>query len=180
MRLLKQVEIQPGCVRTDGTKVESLCGLSLSEIYRKVCNGYPKFFKMNGLCKTGFVAAEILLEGLTPEQKAEGSVILFGRAGSLATDRNYENTIRDPENYYPSPALFVYTLANIVTGEIAIRHKMQGESSMYVLPEYDNEAETRTVQAAFDESDTPLIVSGWVDYENDDNYQAILNLYIKD
>ena len=67
-----------------------------------------------------------------------------------------------------------------MTGEIAIRHKMQGESSMYVLPEYDNEAETRTVQAAFDESDTPLIVSGWVDYENDDNYQAILNLYIKD
>ena len=92
MRLLKQVEIQPGCLNTDGNRIDSLCGLSLSEIYRKVCNGYPKFFKMDGLCKTGFVAAEILLEGLTPEQKAEGSVILFGRAGSLATDRNYENT----------------------------------------------------------------------------------------
>lgn len=180
MRLLKQVEIQPGCLKTDGNRIDSLCGLSLSEIYRKVCNGYPKFFKMDGLCKTGFVAAEILLEGMIPEQKAEGSVILFGRAGSLATDRNYENTIRDPENYYPSPALFVYTLANIVTGEIAIRHKMQGESSMYVLPEYDSETEKRTVQSAFDESDTTLIVSGWVDYENDDNYQAILNLYIKD
>lgn len=80
MRLLKQVEIQPGCLNTDGNRIDSLCGLSLSEIYRKVCNGYPKFFKMDGLCKTGFVAAELLLEGLTPEQKAEGSVILFGRA----------------------------------------------------------------------------------------------------
>lgn len=41
MRLLKQVEIQPGCVRTDGNMIDSLCGLSLSEIYRKVCNCYP-------------------------------------------------------------------------------------------------------------------------------------------
>ena len=45
----------------------------------------------------------------------------------------FQETIQHADSYYPSPALFVYTLPNIVTGEIAIRNKYYGETSFVGL-----------------------------------------------
>lgn len=148
----------------------------ITALYREFAGDYPKFFKMDSLCKLGFVAAEIILKDFTPEQKENCAVILFNRNGSLITDRNYENTIADEENYFPSPALFVYTLANIVTGEIAIRHKIYGESSFYVLDEYDPIRIERIVQNTLTTSLPSMVLYGWVDYENDNEYLADLKL----
>lgn len=148
----------------------------ITALYREFAGDYPKFFKMDSLCKLGFVAAEILLKDFTPEQKENCAVILFNRNGSLITDRNYENTIADAENYFPSPALFVYTLANIVTGEIAIRHKIYGESSFYVLDEYDPARIERIVQNTLTTSSPSMVLYGWVDYEKDNDYLADLKL----
>ena len=96
----------------------------LTEIYRSRVNDYPKFFKMDELSKLGFIASELLLqaEGDRHQDSEDRAVILFNRSSSVTNDRKYQDTIQRPDDYFPSPALFVYTLPNIVTGEIAIRN----------------------------------------------------------
>lgn len=133
---------------------------------------------MDSLCKLGFIGAELLLKDISAEEKENAAIILFNRNGSLITDRNYQNTITD-DNYYPSPSLFVYTLANIVTGEIAIRNKIYGESSFYVLNNQDQDIMSDIVKNVYLTSSPTFILTGWVDYEDEHNYEAKLRLVTK-
>ena len=112
----------------------------LTHIYKGLGIEYPKFFKMDDLCKGGFVASELLLRPLNltlDEVRTDWAVVSFSSTSSLDTDIHYQSTIQSPEEYYPSPSVFVYTLANIMVGEVAIRHKIQGETSSFILPNFD-------------------------------------------
>ena len=104
----------------------------LVELYRRFAGDYPKFFKMDTLSRLGFIASEILLKEPIANSPRPTAIILANRSASIKNDTDYMATISDGK-YYPSPALFVYTLPNIVTGEIAIRHQIQGETSFYIL-----------------------------------------------
>lgn len=173
MKTLRQVTVTPRGAQVDGRTVAEG---NLTAIYRAtVEGGYPKFFKMDGLCRLGFIAAELLLAGESAELRVDAAVVLFNRSGSLVTDRNYQATIGDAD-YYPSPALFVYTLANIVTGEIAIRHMIYGESSFYVLPSPQPAVMDDIVRQTLLTSSPSLILTGWVDYDSPDAYLADLRL----
>lgn len=169
-QILKQVTLSPRGIFVDGKELYEVS--SLSELYHSIAPDYPKFFKMDGLCKVGFLAAELLLRGLSAKEKDSIGICLCGRSGSMANDRKYQGTISDSENYYPSPALFVYTLANIVTGEIAIRHGIHGESSFYIL---DNEGFNHLDELTVGIQE-PLVLSGRVDFEGENDYIADLKL----
>lgn len=175
MITLAHIRVTPSETLLNGKVISNS---SISGLYREFIGDYPKFFKMDSLCKLGFVAADLILKGLIPEQKENAAIILFNRNGSLITDRNYQKTIVD-DNFFPSPALFVYTLANIVTGEIAIRHKIYGESSFYVLPHKDDEMIDDVVNNVYLTSNPSFILTGWVDYDDDDNYVADIKLVTK-
>ena len=90
----------------------------ITNFYRSLQVDYPKFFKMDGLSKLGFLASEMILNDdenrFTPREDV--AVICFNSSSSLDIDMQYQETIADNENYFPSPSLFVYTLPNIVTG----------------------------------------------------------------
>ena len=154
----------------------------LTELYRTHIGDWPKFFKMDTLSKAGFVATELLLKKIG-EHRCESeefvqnrAIVLFGSTASLCADRNYQETIQDKDNYYPSPALFVYTLPNIVTGEIAIRNHWRGETSFYVLEEPDAEQMAFHLSCAFQDGDTESILAGWVDSRNNDDFQVFMTL----
>ena len=158
----------------------------LTELYRSHIADWPKFFKMDTLSKAGFVASELLLKKVG-ERRLEGeeytrnrAIVLFGSTASLCADRNYQETIQDRDNYYPSPALFVYTLPNIVTGEIAIRNHWRGETSFYVLEAPDASQMAFHLACAFDDPDTDSILAGWVDSRNNDDYQVFMTLINRD
>ena len=125
---------------------------------------------MDNLCKAGTLAAELLLRDLDFDRetvKPDWAVVLMNSASSLDDDRHYQTTIQDADNYYPSPAVFVYTLANIVTGEIAIRHKIGGESSFYVVPSFSTELMEKTVTQCFAANpELTHIICGWTDYDD--------------
>jgi len=127
---------------------------------------YPKFFKMDGLSKLGFLASEMLFRGdenrFIPSENT--AVICFNRSSSLDVDMQYQTTISDNENYYPSPSLFVYTLPNIVTGEIAIRNNFLGETSFYICKEFDAKQIIRTVKNAFFDKTTTTVLVAWIEY----------------
>lgn len=165
-----EVRITPEATSLNGAEISNN---SITGLYRQFVGDYPKFFKMDSLCKLGFMGAELLLKDIPSQERENIAVILFNRNGSLITDRNYQKTISD-DNYFPSPALFVYTLANIVTGEIAIRNKIYGETSFYLLDAYDPKEIEEIVKHVAPAS--PLLLTGWVDYNNDSDYLAELKL----
>jgi 3-oxoacyl-[acyl-carrier-protein] synthase-1 len=151
LKIEQEIVITPASVVLDGQPIEvaQTGDKMLVELYRRFVGDYPKFFKMDTLCRLGFLAAELLLKDLTTNEALTGlttnedqrlttndkrpiAIILANRSASIKNDTDYLATISEG-NYYPSPALFVYTLPNIVTGEIAIRHHIQGETSFYIL-----------------------------------------------
>jgi 3-oxoacyl-[acyl-carrier-protein] synthase-1 len=158
----------------------------LTELYRAHIGDWPKFFKMDTLSKAGFVASELLLKKIG-ERRCESdefiqnrAIVLFGSTASLCADRNYQETIQDKDNYYPSPALFVYTLPNIVTGEIAIRNHWRGETSFYVLEEPDAAQMAFHLACAFQDGVTDSILAGWVDSRMNDDFQVFMTIIRKD
>lgn len=175
MRTLSAIEVTHNGIILNGKLIHT-AGTDLNSMFRELIGEYPKFFKMDSLSKLGFIAAELILGDIEPAVKENAAVILFNRSGSLITDRNYEKTIKDKDNYYPSPAIFVYTLANIVTGEIAIRHKIFGETSFFILDKEDWNEIDSIAEGAFLTSNPSFILTGWVEYTNDSEYKAKLKI----
>ena len=145
-------------------------GANLSQLYRELAGDYPKFFKMDIASKLGFLLTEMLVAGepdrFTPRQ--DRAVLVFSRQGCMANDRHYAESMAD----FPSPALFVYTLPNIVTGEIAIRNKYAGETSAFVLEAFDQEQILALVRQAFLDRDTRSAIVAWIDCPSDTEWTA--------
>ncbi|MDR0795059.1 MAG: hypothetical protein LBE79_03265 [Tannerella sp.] len=135
-----------------------------SEIYHHLGIDYRKFFKMDALSKAGFLASELLLSEFDREQpKEDMGIIFFNQSSSLDSDETYQQTIREKDNFFPSPAVFVYTLPNIVAGEIAIRHKIHGETAFYVLPRFQAGVIEETVKSAFHHTGLKYLLTGWIE-----------------
>ena len=143
-------------------------GTDLTSLYRATVGDYPKFFKMDTACKLGFLLAEQLADEPRFAPREDRAVLMFSTCGSLCNDRHYEESVKD----FPSPSLFVYTLPNIITGEIAIRNKDAGETSAYVLERFDPETFVALVEQAFQDGVTQSVVCGWVDARADDDFTA--------
>ncbi|PUZ25131.1 hypothetical protein DCC81_12540 [Chitinophaga parva] len=142
--------------------------------YEQLGSAYPKFHKMDALSKLGWLTAEVLL-GANPllERHAAPGVglALANRSSSLDTDVRYYDTVKD----IASPALFVYTLPNIVMGEICIRHGFKGENVFFVQDRFDTASLAGYVQELFNEKAVTACVCGWVEVMQD-RFDAALYL----
>lgn len=148
----------------------------LTSLYKQMIGDYPKFYKMDGLSRLGFVASEILLNAEKGETDEERAIIFFNHSSSIASDRNYKESIKDKDNYFPSPSIFVYTLPNIVTGEIAIRNHFQGETSFFILPDKDEKMMEEILQASCRDAQSKSFLTGWIDYEDERHFEADLKI----
>ena len=184
------VRLTPSKVIVDGRELD--CegeGMELlTNLYKRFIDDYPKYYKMDALCRLGFVASELLLkmengrckmDDGRREMRESRAIVLFNQSSSIQADLSYQASIQDPENYFPSPSAFVYTLPNIVTGEIAIRNHYQGETSFYILPEKDEQLMEQVIAASFEDRGTQSMICGWLDYQDDANFEAKLELRIK-
>jgi hypothetical protein len=139
---------------------------------------YPKFYKMDHLSKLGWVAAEYLLKSdaqtmerlkqLAPESVC---ILLMNASSSLDTDLRYYTTVAQ----MASPSLFVYTLPNIVMGEICIRNGFKGENMFLVRDAFDAEALHLHVQLMMSQPGNEACICGWVEYLHD-QYKSVLFL----
>lgn len=148
----------------------------LRSLYDRYNGQYPKFHKMDLLSKLGWAATEILLQDMPIDgyQPEETGVILANKSSSLDTDERYFETVRE----IASPALFVYTLPNIVIGEISIRHGFKGENAFFVTDEFDVELITGYVQQLFSTGAVNACICGWVEQYHD-QYEAAFFLVEK-
>lgn len=152
----------------------------LTDLYKRYVGDYPKFYKMDRLSQLGFIASELLLQAEGRERFKDcddRAIILFNHASSIMADRQYLSSIETPGQFFPSPSLFVYTLPNIVAGELAIRNHYHGETTFCILPERQDEVMRRVLQACCQDETTRSILGGWVDYQDDAHYVADLTVY---
>lgn len=156
---------------------EDVAGFLLS-LYQHTGVNYPKFYKMDNLSKLGFLTAEILLkenfnkESYQPEQIG----IVFSNANSsLDNDLKYFDSVSE----VASPALFVYTLPNIVIGEICIRNNFKGEHALYVQENFDADFIAHQVDYLLGNYLLQTCICGWVDLLGQ-GYNATLFLVEKE
>lgn len=164
----------------DALTLESETGTDLpaflSETYRKIELAYPKFFKMDLLCKLGVLGTEFVIRNnpnFLNHSPANTALIFSNRASSLETDRQHAHSISDKENYFPSPAVFVYTLPNIVLGEIAIKHKLQGENAFFVSEKLDAQLLHSYTAITLENTNNTQAICGWVEVDGN-NYEAFV------
>ena len=164
-------------VKTHTIRLSCENGKALTDIYKQEIGAYPKFYKMDILTRLAFVASELLIKEMGEIQE-EPSIILFNHSSSLVADRQFLETISDTDNFFPSPSAFTYTLPNITTGEIAIRHHLCGETSFYILPEKDEALMQQILEATLMGTETTSAISGWIDAESETNFECELSNYI--
>ena len=137
---------------------------------------YPKFFKMDALGKLAFLAAETLLNkngGYSEDNNI--ALVLSNKSSSLDTDQKHQHSIADPDNYFPSPALFVNTLPNICLAEISIRHNLQTESTFFIFDAFRPSVLMHYSNYLLETQKANKVLCGWTEYYNNE-YRAFLYL----
>jgi len=126
---------------------------------------YPKFFKMDVLSKLAFIGSECLLMDEEFEKPSSDIALLFSNASSsLDTDLKHSESIVDKESFYPSPAVFVYTLANICLAEVSIKHKLQSENTFFVSPRFDIDLMYAQASYILETNRAKQVLCAWVEY----------------
>lgn len=137
----------------------------IKALYKQEQVSYPKFYKMDSISKLGFMAAELVLRERPVAGYGSGAVgvVMANSSSSLDTDIAHQDTIRDRSAYFPSPSVFVYTLPNIVIGEVCIRHKINGENAFFVSETFDGDLLSAYVTGLFSRKGTEACLCGWVE-----------------
>jgi len=142
------------------------------QLYTTLECSYPKFYKMDKLCKWAFVASEYLLAKndllYSETDKNKIAVVLATSHGCIDVDKRYFEGIA-----VPSPALFVYTLPNIMLGEIAIRRGFKGEQLCMVSEAFGPEELYFSVHRLLKQGGMDACLCGWAD-ASDDGYDICL------
>lgn len=153
-------------------------GLSdfLLSVYQYFQINYPKFYKMDNLSKLGWLASELLLTDFKKDkyQPEEIGLVLANSNSSLDNDIKYFDSLKE----FASPSLFVYTLPNIVIGEICIRNHFKGEHAFFIQDTFDTGFISRQVNYLLDKDILKACICGWVDVLEQD-YKAVLFLVEK-
>jgi len=161
---------------------EQETGKIFKSIYKQLNIKYPKYHKMDKLCKLGFLTAEPIFQDWNTKNNylpEEIALILSNSNSTINIDTDYYNSIKDQDNYFPSPSLFVYTLPNIVIGELAIRHQLKGEIGFLISKSFDAKMLVNYVQNVFEEGSTKACLTGWVDIDEKNRYKSVLFLIEK-
>jgi len=168
LKIRHWIKIREGKIVRDGETIASQEDAAPENFYRQLQYSYPKFFKMDVLCKWAWLGAEALLYGqdnfvYEGMDKNKVAVVMATAHGCLEVDKKYQQSIQT----IPSPALFVYTLSNIMLGEICIRHGFKGEQMCLVSDRFDSSALYFYVSDLLENRGMDACLCGWADSVND-------------
>ena len=165
--ILSYCQISKTGVSLNGEMVHQFSEETLTEnlkaYYKSLDLGYSKFYKMDSLSKLGFLGIEAMKQqnGHQLNQECDDiALILFNNDSSLDTDVKHQAAINKKT---PSPAIFVYTLPNIVIGEISIRNKWYGESAFFVQAKPDVDFLLKQIKVLTRTQKAKKLVIGWLD-----------------
>lgn len=179
---IKNCTIENSTIKVNGEVVFNSSSTDFAtfirEAYKNAEDNNQKFYKMDDLCKLGYTAALYLLDGISYSPDEIG-IILSNYSSSLDTDIKHQRIIDKDGDNAASPAVFVYTLANIVAGEICIRHKIQGENTFFIEYPDNLDKQNEYVKLAMTSGKLHLCITGWCEYI-DNKYKAEFRLIQKE
>ena len=146
-------------------------------LFASVSEPYMKFSKMDDYCRLGTTAVQLLLDkvgGLSQYDPYEIALIVNTDTGCIESDLAHWDNITADE-YVSSPAIFVYTLPNVVAGEICIKNKIKGEGVTLVGNTDDPKA---IVERFCDGTDTKAAIYLYVD-KCKDKFSAQSILFVR-
>ena len=177
---LHRVRISPDGIMLDGSALDTTDtgAAMLTEAYKKYVGDFPKFYKMDPFSRLTMLACSLLM-GTARSTAQDGDrcgILLFNRSGSILQQRRHIESIKSEEGFYPSPAIFIYTLPNIVMGEIAIKYGFKGETSLYILGRKDEGLMSSVREATIHTSGLQTLITGWVECDREDDFEADFEL----
>lgn len=143
------------------------------KVYKELNLSYSKFFKMDNLSKLAFLGAECIFSVENASEDDNIAIVLTNKGSSLDTDRKHQKSIQDKDSYYPSPAVFVYTLPNIAIGEISIKHQLKSENAFFIFDAFNADFLQIYGNSLINKNKAESVVCGWVDYDGD-NYDCFM------
>ncbi len=174
------VSIENGKISIDGKSVFESSSENVSEFLkeglRHFAIQYPKYFKMDNLSKLAFLGSELLLKD---NADSETALLFANSSSSLDTDVTYQESIADKANYFPSPAVFVYTLPNICLGEISIRHGLKTENSFFIFGAFNPDFFFGYAENLIETGKAKNVLCGWTELYKED-YKAFVYLVSSD
>lgn len=135
------------------------------EIYSKLAIDYSKFHKMDALAKMAFLSVEMIAKAsnLNKFKDNEIALLFANSSSSQNTDVKFINSYEVKGS--PSPSLFVYTLPNILTGELSIRNKWYGENCFFIEEKFDVDFYLEQINFYFSKG-AKACLCGWVNSFN--------------
>jgi hypothetical protein len=174
-------KIDQGVVSKDDKPIFENKGADLQNLllsgYQHFQINYPKFYKMDNLSKLGWLASEVLLKDSYQKdayQPEEIGLVLANHNSSLDNDIKYFESAKE----IASPSLFVYTLPNIVIGEICIRNNFKGEHAFFIQDNFYTDFIEQQVNYLLNNNILQACICGWIDVLEQD-YKAVLFLVEK-
>lgn len=165
----------------NGKRVFKAWGHSFSSFmrvaYRALDWSYPRFYKMDPLCQLATLATRYLLQeqDLTHYKATEIALVMANTRATLHTDQRHLHTMADADHYHPRPAIFVYTLPNILIGELCMQYQIKGPSAFFIQPQPDWDFLLSYSQMLLTDPQLKVCLTGWIEYDNN-NYAATLHL----
>jgi hypothetical protein len=112
------------------------------------------------------------------DEENDIALVFSNKSSSLDTDVKYQDSIASKEEYFPSPAVFVYTLPNICIGEVSIKHNLKSENAFFVFDELPSEFIKNYAEVLLETQKAEKVLCGWVEFYQE-NYKAVVYLVEK-
>ncbi len=151
-------------------------GIFSKNLFKSFEIDYPKFYKMDYQSKLAFLATEILLKDEnTLTENQDIALVFANRNSSLESDLKHQQSIQSADEIFPSPAVFVYTLANICLGEVSIRHHLKTENAFFISDKFKEKQLKKYAKYLISKNRAKKVVVAWVDFLQG-NYEAKMYL----
>ncbi len=151
----------------------------IHEVYRSQKIAYPKFFKMDPLSKFAIVGSSIIFDNLDGDIERDTALVFANRSSCIDIDKKHLDTITHIDNYYPSPANFVYTLPNISLGEVSIKYNLKTENAFFVFEEFNKPFLFAYSETLLYQNKATMVLCAWIEVNND-AYEGIFFLVSKE
>lgn len=175
----RTVVIERGKIVLDGevlleTEPAGAFATFIRAAYKSLALDDRKFYKMDDLCKLGYIAAACLFArngGKTGYEPGEVGIICANASSSMDTDLKHQHIIDTMGDREASPAVFVYTLPNVVLGELCIRYKIQGENTFFINNRYSESFIRDYATLVMRKQKLRACLTGWCELTGD-RYEA--------
>lgn len=177
--VVKRLRITPEGLWMDDQAVplENRGSALVTEIFKKYLADGSRFFKMDLYSRLAYVGTTLLAKDALEDAGSEDrALVIFTQNGSVLADRKHLSTFSNPDEFFPSPAVFINTLPNVVLGEIAVKNSIKGETTLVLLPDRDETAMQRIIEATVAATRPSVLICGWVDCDADDSFIADLKM----